>query len=316
MDEQASQLDALVNGVIDLVDGTDPLEHGVVTPRMEAAPPVEAEPEAEPEATEPPPEVKAEPAPVAKTKITWNGQEVELTPDELIAKAQMGFDYTQKTQELSKKAMELAPVEGLMKQLQGDPGLAAHIATYLRDKAAPQAPLARVQEKPPEDPVDKLKWEMRNEILAQVRQEMQQAAAPILHQQTVQSTLLKLQQDPDFRETHGAIVKHVESLPKSIKDMVIWKLDNDPRAYMEMFAEKKQEVIARRGNTTKPNAPIPTKVEAKAPVLEAPGAQPTASSVADQKKKSAALKKKAFQNGNPADLAAWLMESGAIDNIL
>lgn len=319
MEEHNEQaLDALINGVVDLVDGTDPLEYGTATPRVEESVPLEEEAEVEDSPVE---EQPAPPAPEpSKHKITWNGQEVELTHDELLAKAQMGFDYTQKTQELSKKASELAPLEGLMRQMNQDPGLATHIATYFRDRANPQAPPVQqrpVQETPPEDPIDRLKWDMRNEIMAQVRQEMQQAAAPILHQQNVQTTLMRLQQDPDFRDVHGEIVKHVESLPQSIKGLVVHKLDNDPRAYMEMFAEKKKEVAARRVTQTNPTpTPVATKVESKAPVLEGVGNQPTVSDVANRKANNAKMKKKALESGDPNALAEWLLASGGIDHIL
>lgn len=68
----------------------------------EQEPNTEQESEAEPEQ-----EAEAQPQPT-KLKLKWNGEEVEKDLDEVVALAQQGHDYTQKTQKLAdeRKAVE------------------------------------------------------------------------------------------------------------------------------------------------------------------------------------------------------------------
>lgn len=72
-------------------------------------PPAEAEAdEQEPQSeSEPEQEAEAQPQPT-KLKLKWNGEEVEKDLDEVVALAQQGHDYTQKTQKLAdeRKAVE------------------------------------------------------------------------------------------------------------------------------------------------------------------------------------------------------------------
>ena len=65
-----------------------------------------------------------------KTKIKVNGQEKEVTQDELIKLAQMGDDYTVKTQTLAKKEQALkaeqervAGLQTIVDRMEADPKL-------------------------------------------------------------------------------------------------------------------------------------------------------------------------------------------------
>jgi uncharacterized protein (DUF3084 family) len=67
----------------------------------DAPEPAEAQAEEEPESeAEPEQEAEAQPQPT-KLKLKWNGEEVEKDLDEVVALAQQGHDYTQKTQKLA-----------------------------------------------------------------------------------------------------------------------------------------------------------------------------------------------------------------------
>jgi len=71
-------------------------------------PPAEAEADEQTESeSEPEQEAEAQPQPT-KLKLKWNGEEVEKDLDEVVALAQQGHDYTQKTQKLAdeRKAVE------------------------------------------------------------------------------------------------------------------------------------------------------------------------------------------------------------------
>lgn len=308
-------LGQLTDSILEMVDGTPATEAAYVTPPtpQETPPEKVAEP---PKVEEPKPPQVPEPS---KVKIKWGGQDVEMTQDELIKNAQMGYDYTQKTQELSKRASEVAPLEGLAKHIKDDPAFAAHIAGYFQ-KAQPQPPV----EQPPDDPIEQLKWETRKEVLAEVEKKFQQVVQPLSHQQVIQQVKMQVMADPDYQEAHGEIVKYVQALPPAIQRTVALQLDQDPRAYQELFYSKKQEIQQRKQSTppteTTPAAPEPpqkvTRTE-RAPVLEQSGSIPPETSAnAEKAKKIAKLKQKAMANGDPAALAEWLLQSGSIDNIL
>lgn len=65
-------------------------------------PPAEAEADEQEPESEAEPEVEAEAQPQpTKLKLKWNGEEVEKDLDEVVALAQQGHDYTQKTQKLA-----------------------------------------------------------------------------------------------------------------------------------------------------------------------------------------------------------------------
>lgn len=261
------------------------------------------------------PAASSTPTPEPKEKIKWQGQEMELSKDELVNLAQMGFDYTKKTQELSARSAELAPLEGLAKHIKEDPRFAAHIATYWK-KEEPK------EEKPPEDPIERVKWEAKNEarkeILAEVEEKyvrpMQAHVEQTAHVTELNRVKSHVQADPEFAKIHGEIVNYVKSLPPAIGKTVYLQLDQDPQAYLETFNQFK----SRLTTPPKTDAPLPppTKKEERAPILETPGKTPeTPPSVEAERATLSRQKKDALRSGNIDVISKWLTGSGALDHL-
>ena len=115
----AGQLDGLAGGIMDLIENKDP-DHSAQAVSREATEEETAAPKEAVEETEEEPEETAEPVEAEKYTIKWQGQEKEVTQEELVNLAQQGFDYTQKTQALSQERDQMAPFVGLAKKIQAD----------------------------------------------------------------------------------------------------------------------------------------------------------------------------------------------------
>jgi hypothetical protein len=298
------QLDGIAGGIMDLLDDTDPDSSGVA----EVKPPDPAA-ETEEGETEEEAEPEAKPDEPEKYTIKWQGQEKEVTQAELLDLAQKGFDYTKKTQTLAEERDQLAPFMGLAKKIQSDPVLASTISAYLSGQPTQE----QQAQKPPQfdDPIEQLKWETRQEVMAEVRKELQQAITPIARQSALDRVKMQVQADPDYREVHQAIVDMVKAQPQAIQKALYFQLDQNPQAYMEPFNQIKQ-TMAKKPESK----PTPVKKETHAPILEAGGVSPPDGIAA--KEKAARLSKqkaKALRSGDNFELANWLQESGALEHL-
>jgi len=313
-----AQLDGIAGGIVDLLDNPDPNFSAEAVSR-EATEEEKAPPKQEDEETPPTPPAKAEEAKTEKPSeepdkytIKWQGQEKEVTQDELINLAQQGFDYTQKTQTLAQERDQLAPYVGLAKQIQSNPVLAQQIAAILAGTATPQQP----QKKQFDDPIEQLKWETKQEALAEIRQEFQQAIVPMQRQQALNAVKAEVQRDPEYTVVHQAIIDMVASQPPAIQKTLYLQLDQDPQAYMEAFQHfKKQKATV----VTEPENKAATKIvkkETKAPILDAGGVASNEAVVSKEKTQRLSKQKaSALRSGDPLAIAAWLQDSGAIDHL-
>lgn len=288
-DQVEGQLNALAGGIMDLVDVPDPNHSATVEPKEEAV-------------EEPVEEPTPEPEPEDKYKIKWQGQEREVTQAELLDLAQKGFDYTQKTQALAQERDQLAGLAGLQKLLQSDPVKARKIAEVIAGTTQPEP-------KKFEDPIDQLKWETKQEALAEIRQELQQTAAPLYHQQMLNEVRMQVQADPDYQAVHGQIIEMVKGQPPALQAAMYRQLDQNPQVYMEAFQHFKAKLKEA------PAKPTPVKRETKAPIVESGGlARPEVQS----KERTAQLSKQkaqALRSGDPMEVAKWLQSSGAIEHL-
>jgi hypothetical protein len=300
----------MADSIMDLVDTADPLQSAELTPAAET------EDDREPEAKDEPPAPKedaAPPEPPAKQetaqtrRIKWQGKEIDVTEEELTNLAQQGYDYTKKTQALSDKERQLAPMEGLFKQVQTDPRLAQHIAGYFQ-QAQPEKP--RI----PDDPVEALK----HEIIQEAKAQMQREFAPVQHQQVIQQVMMEVSRDPEYNEVQGEIKTWLSSLPPPLAKTIYLQLDQDPQSYLETYGKFKADRKARQ--TTKTQEPVnatPVKKVERAPVLESSGTSAPSNPAGESKRRDIErAKKKALQKGDPQSLADWLVSSGSIDNIM
>jgi hypothetical protein len=232
----------------------------------------------------------------------------------LIDLAQKGFDYTQKTQALAQERDQLAPYQGIAKIMLSDPIRAAQIAQILSGQAQ-QPPQAQPAQKKFDDPIEQLKWETKQEAIAEMRQELVQGIAPLHRQQALNQVKMAVQTDPDFREIQSKILDMVKSQPPALQKSLFAQLDQDPASYLETFNYFKQQK-APPTETKETTAPKPAKKETHAPLLDKGGVE--APDVIEGKERTQRINKmkaKALRSGDPSEIANWLKESGAIDHL-
>lgn len=298
----------VADGILEQIGKADPPKE---TPQVKADEPTDAVGEHSEEtvtgsATEP------NPAPVKTEKIKWQGQEVELPADEIKKLAQMGFDYTKKTQELADRQAKIAPYEGFVNLFQKDPTLAAEVATLIQQRQNPPEP-----KKPTfDDPIEQLKWETRQEVMKEVEEKfikpLGEHQKQLTHQQVINQVKSQVQADPDYAKVQKSIVDYVQSLPPMIQRTTMLQLDQDPNAYLEAFNHF-------RGKLAKPQkteSPTPVAKTEKAPILESTGQDTPTSGNAEKTQRLTRQKTKALASGDPTAIADWLLKSGSLDNLM
>lgn len=305
----AEQIEGIAGGIMDLLDNPDPNHSAQVAPRPATPEEQQAAPPEEEEAPAPEKEVPSEEPEVEKYTIKWQGQEKELSHDELISLAQQGFDYRQKTQRLAEERDQIAPYVGLAKRIQADPNLAKTIANLLSGQQ-------QQAEQMPDDPIERLK--------AEIRQELRQELEPVQRQQAINAFKAEVQRDPDYKVVHQQILSHIAAQPPSLRRTMYLQLDQDPRSYMEMFTHFKQQNTQENITTDaepekekpKPNEVHIVKKVTKAPFLSAGGAADTTPVAATSRQKLNKQKAEALRSGDPLMIAKWLESSGAIDHLM
>jgi len=272
--------------------------------------PTEKETEEKPDEEKEEKKVEAEPK-VEKKKIKIDGQEEELTEDEIISYAQKGKDYTRKTQQLAEEKNALTPYSALIKQLQADPNLSKHIADYW------QKPIAKEESPKFEDPIEQLKWEIKQDILGETNRKIQEATIPFAKQFTIQQVQARVMADPDYQEVHGKILEYVQGLPPTLQKTAYLQLDQDTNSYLEMFNHFKGLKASDKKEPTPPvKTPEPVKKTERAPILESSNTAPSEEAVAGQKVKLDKSKAKALKNGSVEALQEYLEAGGFLNNIL
>lgn len=298
---------SIANGIMDMLDNTAPNDSGVVEPK-----PAETSASTEEDGKD---EVPSSESTVEPDKyiIKWQGQDKEVSRDELINLAQQGFDYTQKTQALADERNQLAPIQGLATIIQNDPVKAAQIAAIISGQA-PQTQQEAAPTKPTfDDPIEQLKWETKQEALAEIRKEMSAQIAPMQRMQVLNQVKQQIQADPDYPVVHQAIIDMVKAQPPAIQKTMYLQLDQDPVAYMDAFQFHKKNLATKKTNTT---PPTPVKKETRAPILESGGVSPPDGIEAKAKQERISKQKaKALRSGDPTEIANWLKSSGAIDHL-
>jgi len=266
---------------------------------------------------------------IKKVKIKHNGQEIEVPEQELLTLAQMGFDYTQKTQRLAEKERQLAPFEGIIGQIQSDPKLAQMIFDYWQGRTPQQAAPAAPATPPvdPNDPVEVLKAELyakvKTDLLAELKgqtaQAVQSAVAPISHEQHIQRIQQDIMRDPLYPQVQKSLSDMVKALPREIGVKVFHELDQNPQAYLAAYREHRERIEKATPPATpsaQPQAGVPPAAPVtRAPILESSGGAPPPAPANERQKRSAKAKASALREGNVASLSNWLLESGALEHM-
>lgn len=302
-----SQLSGIAGGILDLLDDTHPDSSGTVKMAPEEV--VEPEVEEQEEVVEETPE--PEPPKSDKFVIKWEGEDKEVSQEELLELAQKGFDYTRKTQRIAEERNELAPYIGLANKIKSDPNLANQISALIAGQPIVQAAPKIVSD----DPVEQLKYEMKQEIMAEMEQKLQKTVAPMNKQQALDRVRMQVQTDPMFKDVQADIVKMVQAQPKALQRNMFLQLDQDPAAYLQAFEHFKK--IRQSSNPVESvAAPKPVATKTKAPILEAGGvSQPQAINNKEKKEKLTKQKAKALRSGDTMELASWLQDSGALEHL-
>jgi hypothetical protein len=245
--------------------------------------------------------------------IKWEGEDKEVDHAELLELAQKGFDYTRKTQKLAQEKNELSPYIGLANKIKSDPTLAAKISDLLSGKVVDDAP--RAPKIVSDDPVEQLKYEMKQEIMAEMESKLQKTVAPMNKQQALDRVRMQVQADPLFNDVQKDIVAMVQSQPQALQRNLYLQLDQDPSAYLQAFEHFKKIRQSKTGDAVA--APKPVSSKTKAPILEAAGNASAPSSLGRKEQKASMDKKKAkaLRSGDTQELANWLLDSGALEHL-
>jgi len=231
--------------------------------------------------------IEGQPAdpPVSETgrKIKWNGQEVEVKPEQEVELLQKGYNYEQKMAQLEQDRARIQAYNGLVSAIESSPAIKAKVA-----EALGYGNQAQVTEQPTfDDPIEQLKWETRQEVLKEVEEKfvkpMQQQNQVNAHQQQLQAVRQSVQQDPMFQQVQTAIIEQIRMMPESVGKGLYQQLDQNPQAYIDMYKSVRQRIATQPQPTQQAaEAPQPTKRETKAPILES-GNNPVSESAESQK---------------------------------
>jgi hypothetical protein len=299
-------------GLAALVAEIDGPTQEVNPTEKEAGPTLAKEEPEEPTGEEAPkkePDDKPVKTKIQGVKVKGELTDLELDPDELKEYVQKGAHYTQEMQALRDKERNLTPYEALIRQLQTDPALSQHIADYYQRGKAPKA-----EPQDGLDPIDLLKQEIKRETIQEMQQQFIQ---PISHQQVIDRVQATVQRDPMYQEVQAEILRYVQEQPQSVGQMLFRELDQNPKAYMDMFQATKERLEKTKQTKTETPLPEPVKKETKAPILETSGnTDAPEPSETKQRARIDKLKAKALQSGNTDDLASFIKEGGFIDHLL
>lgn len=273
-DETDSALSLLANDLM----GIEPAQEAEPAEKVEED---KAEAKADPEEDKKPP---------VKVKI---GDE-ELPLDEVVSGYMKDKDYRQKTQALAEERRKIAAWEQHIKNLESDPNYVAHVRAYHQKLAEAQAP------KPPDDPIEAIKWEAaeaaKREILKELAPQLQHLQA----KQAIDSVKAQVMRDPLFDETQAAILRMVENQPtQRLRDQAFAILDSDPNEYAAAYADARKWVEAQKAQkATKDTQPAekkdpePVARRERAPLLESAGRTvPTASEESNRTKRLSEINK-------------------------
>lgn len=254
-------------------------------------------------------EVKETPKEVAKRKLKVDGEIIEKTEEEVESLAQMGLDYTKKMQALAEEKRSLSPYEGLIKQLQTDPNLSQHIANYWQKPEKVETPHF-------DDPIEQLKYEIKQEVIRETKREIEEKVTPLHKQAVLNDVKTRVQSDPDYAVVHKAIIDMVASQPPSLQKNMYLQLDQDPASYLEAFQHFKTQINSLKTEPkNEAKSPEPVKKTERAPILEASNNTPSEETVKGQRVKLDKARARALREGSVDALQEFLITGGFLEHL-
>lgn len=223
----------------------------VQTPAPDPQPDAAAPPVADPTPEPPAPE---------KHTLSLDGQDIELTMDELRQLAEHGAHTLARDRQPAPQPA--SPFQPLLDRLQTDAAFAQHVLGY-----QPQAQ-QQASQSPPDDPIERIKWE----AVQQASQQAQQQVAPLMERlqaferhQRIEQVRAYVQTDPLHAQVMDGIRQYVSSQPEQQRRAVFQRLDTDPEAFLSVYGGIRG--IVAQGKAAPPSVPD-SKAQA------APQAQP------------------------------------------
>lgn len=277
------------------------------------------------------PEQKSEPDKL-QAPAHWSDDDKRAFAD-LDPKAQQLFldrhrkmegNLNRKHEELAEERNRLKAWEALVTRIQGDPQFANHVFAYGKQ---PQEPAAQLT--PPDDPIERVKWEAVQEATALIRKELEPVlgqTARVAKEQELANVRSHFERDPLYGEVRDAMIQYVESQPtEEAQAYAFQALDQNPKFYAKTYAALRERVLRGREaakSKSEPSAAPVATVEPKpervakpretAPVLEGAGAAGSELHGAAKRAKIQALTKKIKANtAEPSDIGDYLEAVGA-----
>ena len=200
----------------------------------------------------------------AKHRIKVQGEELEVTTEELVTLAQKGEDYTRKTQALSEREKRVTGHEGLIHLIDTDPNFRHHVKGYdpltvtdggektVKEEVKP-IPSLEVDDKPPEDPVERVKWETRKEVLEQVApviKALEDKLTTVEQGITQVGPQVKREVDPYGEATQKALHAYLKTLPDTTARTLFNSWNSDAKAYQDAYTWMRPMVIQKHQELT------------------------------------------------------------------
>jgi hypothetical protein len=261
--------------------------------------------EAEPE--------QQEEAPKPKFKVKVDGDEMEVDQDELIKGYQINKHLTQKGQKLAEEEKRLAAYQGLIKHFD-DPKFAQHAFSYFDQ----QKQKAEEPEQPPDDPIERIKWDAKREVLQSLQPELEKrdkAVQGLERQQQVGQVLGQLQarDGQDFQVVYSNLKGYVEkNYPPAAAKVLLEQADADQSVFVDIYDAAMKDFKAFKATKETPTKPA----KERAPVLESPGSDTGDTEIMAKTKQVKKLKAEALRDGDPDALQKWFLASGLVDSLV
>lgn len=225
----------------------------------------------------------------------------------------------EKFEKIAAKQKELDAWSALIHRFQSDPEFAQHAFSY--DKMRQQAH----QPKAPEDPIERIKWEAKQEALKEfspMLDNMRHEFAVAQYAQDMQRYHAEIQRDPLYAEVQQGIINYISGLPEQVGRDVYSKIDASIADHKAMYDRVRTVIAGRKAahgatHNAQGNQSIPQPQQrvTRTPVLEDAGAAPVQQASNNEKIKNALFKKIKRGEASSDELGEYFEASGVFDKM-
>ena len=147
------------------------------------------------------------------------------------------------------------------------------------------------QDLPPEDPIDRIKWETKKEIREDLRAEKEKERG-IAIKTDIQNTITKIGQDPLYNQVRGiidarvqgesSVVDPYDNQGRTYQQVMYDRLNLDPTYFQQTYLASREVVLKARNVNQQRHGQQPTMKTTRTPTLEKAGATSPPKAVAPQ----------------------------------